>query len=421
MKLLLEINDLGVVYKGRGRRTDKVALDGVSVSIQAGETLGLVGESGSGKSTLGSCVLGLVQPAQGAVIFDGQDITRASGKVRRELSTQIQAVFQDPYSSFNPHRTIEQSVGESLTSVPRLSRGELRSRVVSMLERVGLDRTALPKFPPQFSGGQRQRIAIARALLPEPRLVVCDESVSALDLSVQAQVLNLLLELQRELGVAYLFITHDLAVVRHMSNQIAVLEHGTLVEHGDAIGVTDFPTQPYTRRLLRASPQSDPDVQDARRRTRRAIAGLSGASAAGPVSGVDILRALESQAVAESMAETSAIDTTVFETALTRLEAEPVDSARVVELRAAIPEMAARTRFDGIPDSARSAADTARLDLCAELTRNGRTEGFADRCRALSSAIKSGDRERAMDLVAVLDDSDDSAPIRQGSSRGQRE
>jgi ABC-type oligopeptide transport system ATPase subunit len=407
MNPLLEIRDLGVVYRGRGRRKDKRALDGVSVSVGPGETLGLVGESGSGKSTLGGCVLGLVRPTEGTITFDGRDITCASGRDRRALSTQIQAVFQDPYSSFNPHRTIEQSVGETLTNLPRLSRSERRERVVAMLERVGLDRSALAKFPAQFSGGQRQRIAIARALLPEPRLVVCDESVSALDLSVQAQVLNLLLELQRERGVAYLFITHDLSVVRHMSTRIAVLEHGHLVEDGEASQVTEHPTQPYTRRLLDASPQADPDVQDARRATRRALAHLSreqvdaeGSDAAGRM-----LRALERQAVAEVFAQPSA-SAPALDAALARLADGPDDIQRLIDLRAAIPELATRTCAEMTPESARSRVAGARSSLCRATAASGETAEFAARCQELSIAIKNGDRMRAQMLVESLDPTD---------------
>ena len=278
MSALLEIRDLCVLYRGRGRRKDKVALDDVSVSVGEGETLGLVGESGSGKSTLGNCVLGLVQPARGTIAFDGRDIAGASRRERRALSTQIQAVFQDPYSSFNPHRTIEQSVSETLANLAAdVARGRSVREWWPCWSASASTESALAKFPAQFSGGQRQRIAIARALLPEPRLVVCDESVSALDLSVQAQILNLLLELQRERGVAYLFITHDLAVVRHMSTRIAVLQQGNLVEEGDAASVTEQPTQPYTRRLIAASLSADADLQQVRRATRRAIARLTAA------------------------------------------------------------------------------------------------------------------------------------------------
>jgi ABC-type oligopeptide transport system ATPase subunit len=411
---LLEIRDLGVVYRGRGRRKDKIALDGVSVSIGAGETLGLVGESGSGKSTLGGCVLGLVRPARGEIVFAGSDITRLSGRDRRALSTQIQAVFQDPYSAFNPHRTIEQTVGETLTNVPSMSRADRRTRIVSMLERVGLDGSALEKFPAQFSGGQRQRIAIARALLPEPRLVVCDESVSALDLSVQAQVLNLLLELQRERGLAYLFITHDLSVVRHMSTRIAVLEHGHLVEEGEANDVTDRPTHPYTRRLIAASPQSDPDVQEARRATRRAVSALSHASVAGAQDpGIGVLQALETQAVVEVLAQPGTAATTALDRALAQFAENPDDLDPLVNLRAAIPELAARTSAAMTPDSMLSRVEEARTGLCAALAESGRALRFAAQCQELTAAIRGGDRDRALHLVSSIDD----APTRAGHTK----
>lgn len=404
MSALLDIGDLGVVYRGRGRRKDKVALDGVSVRIGAGETLGLVGESGSGKSTLGGCVLGLVRPARGRIEFDGRDITHLSARDRRGLSTEIQAVFQDPYSSLNPHRTIEQTVGETLTNLPGLSRTNRRMRVVSMLERVGLDGSATGKFPAQFSGGQRQRIAIARALLPEPRLVVCDESVSALDLSVQAQVLNLLLELQRERGVAYLFITHDLAVVRHMSSRIAVLEHGHLVEEGDAGDVANHPTHPYTRKLIAASPQSDPDVQDARRASRNAIARLNSENVSDARdAGIAILRTLEKQAVAEVLAQ-PAPSANVLDRAVAYFSQRPSDLRRLVELRAAILELAARTSVVTTSQDVGDRAEEARQALCSALAASGRSDQFAMRCQELCAAIAAGERERAFILVSTLDD-----------------
>ncbi|MFF3380623.1 ABC transporter ATP-binding protein [Streptomyces sp. NPDC002680] len=403
MNPLLEVRNLGVVYRGRGRRKDKVALDGVSVEVGAGETLGLVGESGSGKSTLGGCVLGLVRPASGSVVFDGRDITRLPARARRALGSQIQAVFQDPYSSFNPHRTIEQSVAETLTSVHGVSPDERRDRVIAMLERVGLDRSALAKFPAQFSGGQRQRIAIARALLPEPRLVVCDESVSALDLSVQAQVLNLLLELQRELRVAYLFITHDLAVVRHMSTRIAVLEHGHLVEHGDAEEVTGNPQEPYTRRLLLASPQADPDLQDARRRARRAVAALV-ADAAGDDRdrAGRALAALERQAVAETLAQPDR-STVVLEVALSRFAEDPDDFERFVDLRSAILELSPRTSADAMPDPARSRIDDARRRLCNAHASRGDVGDVVARIRELSAAVGAGDEAGVQAIASSLE------------------
>ncbi|WP_326731659.1 ATP-binding cassette domain-containing protein [Streptomyces phaeochromogenes] len=279
---LLEIRGLTVTYQSRRRRgTPKVAVDGVDLTISAGETLGLVGESGSGKSTIGNAVLGLVPITGGTITFDGRDITHLHRTERRQLSQEIEAVFQDPYSSFNPHRTVGQTVSETLTTQAGLNKNDIRERVANMLERVGLDGTAMSRFPAQFSGGQRQRIAIARALLPLPRLVVCDESVSALDLSVQAQVLNLLAELQRDLGVAYLFITHDLSVVRHVSNRVAVLHQGILVEQGTNKQVIDTPQQAYTQALLSASPLPDPEVQGIRREARRALSSLTRTHAPG--------------------------------------------------------------------------------------------------------------------------------------------
>lgn len=402
MNPLLEVRDLGVVYRGRGRRKNKVALEGVSVDLQAGETLGLVGESGSGKSTLGGCVLGLVQPARGQVMFAGRDITHLPARERRALGSQIQAVFQDPYSSFNPHRTIEQSVEETLTSL-QLSRAERRERVIGMLERVGLDRSALGRFPAQFSGGQRQRIAIARALLPEPRLVVCDESVSALDLSVQAQVLNLLLELQRELGVAYLFITHDLAVVRHMSTSIAVLQHGHMVEHGDAEEVTRNPREPYTRRLLMASPHADPDLQDARRRTRRAVAALAADVAEddrGPAGRA--LVALERQAVAETLAQ-PVRSTAVLAAALSRFAEDPDDFERFVRLRSAILDLSPRTSADTLADSARSRIDDARRWLCDAHATSGDVGDVVARIRQVAAAVDAGDEAEALAMANSLE------------------
>ncbi|MFJ4222832.1 ATP-binding cassette domain-containing protein [Microbacterium sp. NPDC089695] len=267
--VLLEAQGLSVEYRQRRGRAARPALDGVDLTLHAGETVGLVGESGSGKSTLANVVLGLVPASAGRVVFDGTDITRATPTQRRALSSDIQAVFQDPYSSFNPNRTIGQSVGETLAGkgVPA---AQVRARVVDMLARVGIDPAAVTRYPPQFSGGQRQRIAIARALLPQPRLVVCDEAVSALDLSVQAQILNLLADLQHEFGVAYLFITHDLGVVRHVADRTVVLRHGVLVEEGRTADVIDRPAEEYTRRLVGASLVADPDEQAARRRARLA-------------------------------------------------------------------------------------------------------------------------------------------------------
>lgn len=262
-KPLLQIRGLGVDY-GRGRRR-ATALDEVDLDLAAGRTVGLVGESGSGKTTLGKAVLGRVRPDRGSIVFDGQDITHVTGRARRPLATRIQVVFQNPYLALNPQRTVAQSVAETLTTRTDVSDDEVRSRVLESLEHVGIARSAADRFPASFSGGQRQRIAIARALLPRPDLVVCDEAVSALDLSIQAQVLNLLVELQDELGMAYLFITHDLAVVRHLCHDIVVLKDGGVVEHGRTAEVCAAPTQAYTRKLLDSAPVADPDLQRATR------------------------------------------------------------------------------------------------------------------------------------------------------------
>ncbi|WP_082612376.1 MULTISPECIES: ABC transporter ATP-binding protein [unclassified Nocardioides] len=403
MTPLLEVRDLSVLYRGRGRRKDKVALEDVSLNLSEGETLGLVGESGSGKSTLGNCVLGLVQPARGTITFDGRDITGASRSQRRALSSQIQAVFQDPYSSFNPHRTIEQSVSETLTNLPSMSGAEKRARVVAMLERVGMDQSALAKFPAQFSGGQRQRIAIARALLPEPRLVVCDESVSALDLSVQAQILNLLLELQRERGVAYLFITHDLSVVRHMSTRIAVLQQGRLVEEGEAGTVTEQPTQPYTRRLIAASLTADADVQEDRRRARRAMARLALNETDDRIRlGDDLLLAMERQAVTETLAQPDPRATTLT-VALSRAEAKGgLDS--LIELRDALLELTPRTSEGMTPAAMQTHLQEARTRRCAAWSARGQSGVFVRRMRDLAAAIDAGDDAGARAMVSALDE-----------------
>lgn len=266
---LLEVIDLEVVYRPRRRLPAFQALYSVSLTIAAGETLGIVGESGSGKSSLGKAVLGLEPTAGGQISFDGHDITHAGRAAHRSLSKQMQVVFQDPYSSFNPSRTIGQSVAETLVRQPDLDGGQVRRRVGDMLERVGIERSAMSRYPSQFSGGQRQRIAIARALLPRPRLVICDEPVSALDLSVQAQVLNLLADLRDELGVAYLFISHDMGVVRHICDRAVVLQRGRVVETGSVTDVYEHPQHPYTQTLIAAAPVADPVRQAARREHRR--------------------------------------------------------------------------------------------------------------------------------------------------------
>lgn len=270
---LLEVRNLTVEYSGPRRSARPVtAVDNVSLYVAKGETLGLVGESGSGKSTIGRAILGLTPPTRGSVSFSGTDITHASARERRLLSSEIQVVFQDPYSSLNPTRTIGQTLAEMLRRRSTNTRTEIAGRVGAMLSRVGLDPQASDRYPAHFSGGQRQRIAIARALMVEPRLVVCDEPVSALDLSAQAQILNLLCELQDDLGLAYLFIAHDLDVVRHLSHRLVVLYRGQVMEMGAADRVHDAPRHPYTRVLLDAAPVPDPEAQRRRRAARVGVA-----------------------------------------------------------------------------------------------------------------------------------------------------
>lgn len=265
---LLSVQDLRVSFGARGLfRKPREVLHGVSLDLAAGETLGVVGESGSGKTTIGRAVLGLVKPSGGSIHFDGTEITAVKAAERRQLARDIQVVFQDPYSSLNPTMTIGEILIEPLVTQGATAR-DARSRVRGLLDEVGLPSGAIDRLPREFSGGQRQRIAIARALAPSPRLIVCDEPVSALDLTTQARVLDLLLQIQRSTGVAYLFISHDLAVVRHISHRVAVLYRGDLVETGPAATVTKTPEHPYTERLLLAAPVADPAAQERRRADR---------------------------------------------------------------------------------------------------------------------------------------------------------
>ncbi|MCM2423085.1 ABC transporter ATP-binding protein [Streptomyces sp. RKAG293] len=267
---ILDIQDLTVEFR-QGRRTPPFrAVDSVSLSIAAGETVGLVGESGSGKSTIGRAVLGLNPVRSGRIHFEGTDITSARPGVRRELSARLQVVFQDPYSSLNPARTIGRTLAEPLLVHRKIGAAETAERVTEMLARVGMPADTASRYPGQFSGGQRQRIAIARALMLSPRLVICDEPVSALDLSIQAQVMNLLADLQSELSLSYLFIAHDLPVVRHLSHRIVVLYRGQVMESGPADAVYADPVHPYTQALLAAVPEPDPRVQRARRADKEA-------------------------------------------------------------------------------------------------------------------------------------------------------
>lgn len=279
MNKLLEVTDLRLRYPSRGiRNTAPEVLRGVSLDILPGETLGLVGESGSGKTTIGRTVLGLARPTGGSIHFDGRDITNLSPRERRRLAGDIQVVFQDPYTSLNPALQIADILAEPLIAQGTDSR-EARRSVGQLLDRVGLPANAAERYPREFSGGQRQRVAIARALALKPRLIVCDEPVSALDLTTQTRVLDLFIELQRSTGVAYLFITHDLAVVRHISHRVAVMYRGELVETGSTAEVTGNPANDYTRNLLLAAPTADPDRQRERREARRLLrAGTLGGS-----------------------------------------------------------------------------------------------------------------------------------------------
>jgi oligopeptide/dipeptide ABC transporter ATP-binding protein len=267
--LLLDVRGLVVRFPGAHGRPPLTAVDDVSFTLATRETVGLVGESGSGKTTIGRAILGLTPITDGRIIFEGRDIAHSSYRERRKLSAELQVVFQDPYSSLNPTRTIGQTLEETLRGQEGYSRGTARDRARLLLERVGLSAEAAGRYPAHFSGGQRQRIAIARALMVQPRLVICDEAVSALDLSVQAQVLNLLRELQDEFQLSYLFIAHDLAVVRHLSHRILVLYRGRVMEQGPAASVYGSPAHPYTRALLEATPLPDPEQQRTRRQQRQ--------------------------------------------------------------------------------------------------------------------------------------------------------
>jgi len=268
---LLEVDNLEVSYAGRGLRKKAFrALKGVSIHIEPGETLGLVGESGSGKTTLGRAILGLAPVSAGTIRFNGEDISHPSRSRRIALSRDIQVVFQDPYTSLNPSMEIGKTLAEPLR-VQGMSSNDAKRRIRELLDQVHLPADAVDRLPREFSGGQRQRIAIARALALSPKLIVCDEPVSALDLTTQARVLDLFLQIQKDTGVSYLFVSHDLDVVRHISHRVAVMYRGEIVEHGLTQQVTVEPNHPYTRQLLFASPVANPDEQAERRRQRQEI------------------------------------------------------------------------------------------------------------------------------------------------------
>ena len=263
---LLEVGHLTKHFPMRGgvfgrARGSVHAVDDVSFAICQGETLGLVGESGCGKSTIGKTVLRLIEPTAGTIEWRGQRIDALQGRAMRPYRRELQAVFQDPYASLNPRMRAEDIVAEPIRNFEEASASEIRDRVVSLFEKVGLRPDQMPRYPYEFSGGQRQRLGIARALAPRPKLIVCDEPVSALDVSVQAQVINLLVDLQREFGLSYLFVAHDLAVVEHISHRVAVMYLGRIVELASTRALFQNPQHPYTEALLSAVPVPDPTVQ----------------------------------------------------------------------------------------------------------------------------------------------------------------
>lgn len=261
---LLEVRDLRVYFQTHvgslwNKREEWIhAVDGVSFAVEQGQTLGLVGESGCGKSTTARAVMRLVPPTSGQILMDGVDVISLQGEELRRSRRDFQIVFQDPYASLNPRMTVGQIIAEPLRNFGLGTAEEQRQRVLVLLDEVGLPAKASERYPHEFSGGQRQRICIARALATHPRLVVCDEPVSALDVSIQAQILTLLQELQRRHRLTYLFISHDLAVVRYMSNHVAVMQQGKIVETSDSSAIFTQPQHIYTQTLLRAVPLPNP-------------------------------------------------------------------------------------------------------------------------------------------------------------------
>jgi oligopeptide/dipeptide ABC transporter ATP-binding protein len=261
---ILEVKDIKKYFPIKAGFIEKTvanvkAVDGVSFDVMRGETIGLVGESGCGKSTLGRTIVRLYEPTEGSIIFNGEDISGHKGKDLKDLRKKLQLIFQDPYSSLNPRMNVEALVGEAMVAHGIAKKGQdLHDKVIEVIEMCGLSAYHIYRYPHQFSGGQRQRIGIARALALNPEFVVCDEPVSALDVSIQSQVLNLMMDLQQKMGLSYLFISHDLSVVKHISDRIGVMYLGTLVEMADKKDLYNNPSHPYTRALLSAIPVPNP-------------------------------------------------------------------------------------------------------------------------------------------------------------------
>ncbi|CAJ1314731.1 Oligopeptide transport ATP-binding protein OppF [Paenibacillus nuruki] len=273
---LLELNNLKVHYPIRGGFFQRVvshvkAVDGLSIQIEAGKTYGLVGESGCGKTTTGRAIIGLNKITEGNVTFEGQDLTKIAHKNQHSLRRDIQMIFQDPYSSLNGRKRVLDIIAEPLRNFENLTKEEERRRVQDLLEKVGLNPEAAFKYPHEFSGGQRQRIGIARALTLNPKLIIADEPVSALDVSVQAQVLNFMKEIQKEFNLTYLFISHDLGIVRHMCDEIGIMYRGRLVEQGNTEDIYENPQHVYTKRLISAIPNIDPGQRQASTQARQHI------------------------------------------------------------------------------------------------------------------------------------------------------
>lgn len=268
---ILSLRDIRVTF-GKGPNANR-AVDGVSLNIERGKTLGLVGESGCGKSTLARAIVRTQAMDSGQILFDGQDFGSLQGDTLRRARRGMQMVFQDPYSSLNPRMAIAEIIADPLRNNSDLSRSEIAKKVGKLLDQVGLPSRALNAYPHELSGGQRQRVGVARALALDPALVICDEAISALDVSIQAQIINLLQDLQNELKLTYLFIAHDIAIVRHFSDRIAVMYLGKIVESGSALDLCSNPQHPYTQSLISAVPVPDPKLERERRKKAVVIKG----------------------------------------------------------------------------------------------------------------------------------------------------